>query len=134
MIGVSNEKDFKERSAANERESSGLRGEVNQMAKTLSLLREELKSTEKNLLKNSSESVKTITNLTNENDKLQKLINDTKLLNLNSNEKSSHEIMEMKKKIMDRENEIKNEMKSKDEAYKSASTSCLCLNSNNIIC
>ena len=90
------------------------------MAKTLSILREELKTNEKNLSKNSSESLKEIKNLTSENEKLQKLLNDTKLLNSNSNEKSSHEIMEMKKKILERENEMKIEIKEKENSYKSA--------------
>ena len=120
ITGTQIENELKNRAAAGERESNGLRGEVNQMAATLSHIRDELKNSEKNAEKNALENDKKIEKLEKEKEKLQKLLSDSNSSASNNNEKSTNELNLLKKKMDTRESEIKTEQRLKDETHKKA--------------
>ena len=115
FVGANAEKDFQDKADAGRRESSGLRGEVNTLAATLSSLREELKNNEKKEQKKSLELLKTISLLNDDKDDLQKLLNASNLSVTNSNQKSFMELNLIKKKMDEREIELNKEKKIKEE-------------------
>lgn len=105
---------------AGERESNGLRGEVNQMAATLSHIRDELKTAEKNTEKTSAENLKQIEKLEKEKEKLLKQLNESNSNSSSMGEKSVLEIKEMKRKMEQREGEVKEERRAREEAQRVA--------------
>lgn len=117
MCSMSAEKGLNERLAAGERESNGLRSEVNQMAATLAQLREELKNSEKTLQKNVADSVRALSAAKVEKQKLQSLLEGANSSLTNNGTRASSDIAAMEKRIGDMEAEAASGMKAIEEAH-----------------
>ena len=89
-----------------ERDTTSLRGEINQMALTLAQLREELKNNEKNLTKTTADLNKTIATITADRDRLQKLLDDTKKSMSSMGDKASNEVLALRKMMEEKEAEF----------------------------
>lgn len=117
---MSAEKGLKERVAAGERESNGLRSEVNQMAANLSQLREDLRNSEKALQKSVADSVKSLSDAKGEIQKLQSLLEGANSSIENNGTRASGDIAAMGKRIHDIEAEAASGMRAAVEAHQCA--------------
>lgn len=117
---MSAEKGLKERVAAGERESNGLRSEVNQMAANLSQLREDLRNSEKSLQKSVADSVRALSDAKGEKQKLQFLLEGANSSIENNGTRASGDIAAMEKRIQDIEAEAASSMRATEEAHQCA--------------
>lgn len=117
---ASAEKTLRDRASAGERESNGLRAEVNLMASTLANIREELKSQEKSEKKKSAELSSAIAVLREEKVKLQGQLEELKNSMTSSGSKATTEMSTLVSKMETREMEMKREMKEREEAQRMA--------------
>jgi dGTP triphosphohydrolase len=114
---MSAEKGLKERVAAGERESNGLRSEVNQMAANLAQLREDLKNSEKALQKTVADSVKALSAAKGEKQKLQSLLEGANSSLENNGMRASGDIAAMAKRIENIEAEAASGMRVIKDAH-----------------
>jgi hypothetical protein len=120
LQGATTAKSFQDRATAGERESNGLRAEVNQMASALSSLREEIKNTEKITQKKLLEASVASALLKDENEKIQNLLEESKKNLSLKDSKLNVEHFELEKRLKEREKEFEKNVLERKEAGKVA--------------
>lgn len=116
LQGATIAKSFQDRAITGEKESNGLRAEVNQMASILTTLREEIKNNEKLSQKKLLDSSEAFSLLKNENEKIQILLEESKKKSFLNNSKLNLEFIDLEKKLKEREKEFeKNVLERKEE-------------------
>ena len=116
LQGATIAKTFQDRAITGEKESNGLRAEVNQMASILTTLREEMKNNEKLSQKKLLDSSEAFSLLKNENEKIQILLEESKQNSSLNNSKLNLEFIDLEKRIKEREKEFeKNVLERKEE-------------------
>lgn len=106
--------------AAGDRESNGLRSEVNQMASNLAQLREDLKTSDKALQRNVADSTRALSALKGEKQQLQLQLEDANNSLSNTGTRASSDIAVMTKRIEDSNVEAAGVMRAVEEAHQSA--------------
>lgn len=117
---TSAEKVLRDRAAAGERESNGLRAEINQMASTLAIIRDELKNQEKNEKRKTAELTSAMAALKDEKERLLCQSEELKASMTSSGSKASIELSSAVSKMELREAEMKREMTEREDAQKRA--------------
>ena len=120
LQGATIAKTFQDRATSGERESNGLRAEVNLMALTLTNIREEIKNCEKLSQKKLLEASEAYLLLKDENEKIQMLLEDSKKNSSLNNSKLNLEFSDMEKRLKEREEEFEKNVLQEKEAEKIA--------------
>lgn len=120
LQGATIAKTFQDRAIAGERESNGLRAEVNQMASILTTLREEMKNNEKLLQKKLLEASEAFSFLHNENEKNKILLEESKKNSFLINSKLNLEFIDLERRLKEREKEHEKNFLERKEAEKIA--------------
>lgn len=132
--GASSEANLRSQLNKIEKEAAGLRTEVNQMASTVAGLREDLKKSKENTITITKEFEKTIATLEKDKVLLSKQLQDALNSGSSANDKSTQEILNlrkqlqeleenMKKKLLDADIEMKKQVLEADESGKKNITS-----------
>lgn len=106
---LSSENDLKNKLMISEREAASFRSEINILGTTLANTKDDLKKLEKNTTKTIQENEKKINTLQAEKDILRAKIDELRESANKSNDQANAELTQLKKCIIERENEYKNE-------------------------